>query len=112
MDQLNKSTNFAHIDFTKILNDAIQKANGEKVTDPQPVVQKEDNEKKTDIKPKISNKCSVCKKKLILAGTFDCACDEYKRYCPTHRFPEEHSCTKGKSKVELIKVVADKLEKI
>jgi hypothetical protein len=107
MDQLNKSTNFAKFDFMIKINEAIKNAEQQ---DPKPTLPIEEKQEK-EVK-KVATKCSVCKKKLILAGTFDCACDEHKRYCPTHRFPEEHACTKGKSKVELIKVVADKLEKI
>lgn len=107
MDQLNKSINFANIDFTKILNSSKQNTDHQ---DPKPILKME--EEKKEAKLKISNKCSICKKKLILAATFDCACDEYKRYCPTHRFPEEHACSKEKSKINLVRVVADKLEKI
>ena len=61
---------------------------------------------------KISNKCFICRKKLSLGATFECGCDKYNRYCSTHRFPEEHTCTKPKEKVKLEKVVADKLERI
>jgi len=61
---------------------------------------------------KISNKCFICRKKLSLGATFECGCDKYNRYCSTHRFPEEHTCTKPKEKVKLEKIVADKLERI
>jgi hypothetical protein len=64
------------------------------------------------IEKKISNKCCVCKKKLMLGATFECGCDKHNRYCSTHRFPEEHACTKPKEAIKLVKVVADKLERI
>jgi hypothetical protein len=61
---------------------------------------------------KILNKCFICKKKLIISANYSCPCDNLKRYCPTHRFPEEHSCTKEKDKIILDKVVAEKVQKI
>lgn len=107
MDQLNKSTNVTKFDFTIKVNEVTK--NMEHI-DPKPILNM--GEEKKEVKQKVSNKCSICKKKLILAATFDCGCDEFKRYCPTHRFPEEHACSKEKAKINLIKVVADKLEKI
>lgn len=59
---------------------------------------------------KVSNKCSVCNKKVPLATQFKCGCDSNKMFCINHRYPEEHSCTKEKEKVKLIKVEADKLK--
>ena len=59
---------------------------------------------------KASNKCSVCNKKVPLATQFKCGCDSNKMFCINHRYPEEHSCTKEKEEVKLVKVEADKLK--
>ena len=104
MDQLN--INFSDIKFNLNFKDPqIGKVNSEK-TETEQIEQT--NKKET----KISNKCSICKKKLLLAMNFGCGCDETKRFCGTHRFPEEHSCTKKVEKVVLEKVVADKIDRI
>lgn len=43
-------------------------------------------------KPKTQARCAHadCKKKLMLSD-FECKCGA--RYCVSHRFPQEHSCT-------------------
>lgn len=61
---------------------------------------------------KVSNKCSVCNKKVPLATQFKCGCDSDKMFCIIHRYPEEHKCTKEKEKIKLDRVVADKLQRI
>ena len=111
MDQLNKSTNFLDVKFDlKKLDTQVNDQIKVDKKDEKIVVK---NEKESnDKEKKIPNRCSICKKKLLLAMTFDCPCDETKRYCGTHRFPEEHECTKEKDKIKLIKVVADKIQKI
>ena len=70
-----------------------------------------ENQQTTEPK-KASNKCSVCNKKVPLATQFKCGCDSNKMFCINHRYPEEHACTKEKEKVNLVKVVADKLQRI
>lgn len=60
--------------------------------------------------------CSGCNKKLILTD-IECKCKKY--YCSVHRFSTDHSCnydykSDGIKNLEknLVKVTADKLEKI
>lgn len=62
----------------------------------------------------ISNKCYICKSKRCLV---QCKCD--KLLCLKHRYVTEHSCTfdikehaKSMLAASLVKVVADKLERI
>ena len=61
---------------------------------------------------KISNKCSVCNKRVPLATQFKCGCDSDAMFCIIHRYPEAHPCTKEKEKIKLEKVVSDKLDRI
>ena len=64
----------------------------------------------------MTTKCATCSKKLSISTEFKCPCDETKRYCATHRFPEKfpdgHNCPIPPAKVVLPLVVADKLIKI
>ncbi len=53
-------------------------------------------------------KCACCKKKTVME--FKCSCGHV--YCLTCRLPEVHKCTPPPKPVELVKVVADKVEKI
>jgi predicted nucleic acid binding AN1-type Zn finger protein len=61
----------------------------------------------------ITNKCylSDCKSKLKLTD-FPCKCSQ--RFCSKHRLPETHSCSYDfkKDKINLVKVVADKVIRI
>jgi predicted nucleic acid binding AN1-type Zn finger protein len=67
----------------------------------------EDNKKITN------NKCyhTSCNAKLKLTD-FDCKCTN--RFCMKHRMPELHNCSYDfkKDKIQLIKVVAEKVIKI
>ncbi len=60
-----------------------------------------------------TNKCShsTCNTKLKLTD-FDCRCSN--RFCMKHRLPESHDCSYDfkKDKIQLIKVVAEKVSKI
>ncbi len=62
---------------------------------------------------KNSNTCShqLCKSKLKLTD-FDCRCSN--RFCMKHRMPETHDCSYDfkKDKINLVKVVAEKVIKI
>jgi predicted nucleic acid binding AN1-type Zn finger protein len=54
-------------------------------------------------------KCACCKKKTVME--FKCSCGFV--YCIACRLPEVHKCAAPKEeKVVLVKVVADKVEKI
>jgi hypothetical protein len=61
-------------------------------------------------------RCASCSKKLYIVSTFTCKCES--NYCPMHRMPESHDCSKqdlfkqeGISRLEksLVKVVANKI---
>jgi predicted nucleic acid binding AN1-type Zn finger protein len=57
-------------------------------------------------KERVTMKCPHCKKKSHLAFVCTCALE----FCVKCRTPEVHGCTaKEEKKVELVKVVADKL---
>ncbi len=60
-----------------------------------------------------TNKCShtTCNAKLKLTD-FDCRCSN--RFCMKHRMPESHNCSYDfkKDKINLVKVVAEKVIKI
>jgi predicted nucleic acid binding AN1-type Zn finger protein len=62
---------------------------------------------------KNTNKCShsPCNTKLKLTD-FDCRCSN--RFCMKHRLPESHDCSYDfkKDKINLVKVVAEKVIKI
>jgi predicted nucleic acid binding AN1-type Zn finger protein len=62
---------------------------------------------------KNNNKCYhiSCNAKLKLTD-FDCRCNN--KFCVKHRMPESHDCSYDfkKDKINLIKVVADKVTKI
>ena len=64
-------------------------------------------------KKNIINKCfhTDCNMKLKLTD-FDCKCNH--RFCMKHRLPESHNCSYDfkKDKIQLIKVVAEKVIKI
>ena len=55
-------------------------------------------------------KCSHCKKKTHLE--FKCSCSIEKVFCVKCRATETHQCVLVHASIELIKVVAEKLEKI
>ena len=61
----------------------------------------------------ITNKCShsSCNAKLKLTD-FNCRCSN--RFCMKHRLPESHDCSYDfkKDKINLVKVVAEKVSKI
>jgi predicted nucleic acid binding AN1-type Zn finger protein len=61
----------------------------------------------------ITNKCShsTCNTKLKLTD-FNCRCSN--RFCMKHRLPESHDCSYDfkKDKINLVKVVAEKVSKI
>jgi hypothetical protein len=108
MDRLNKSFNLNELSFFKNLLVEFESTivnNEEEINNKQ----SNDGSKKEDNKV-ISNKCSVCKKKVPLATRFHCGCDKDKMFCIQHRYPEEHACTKAVEKIKLDKVVADKLK--
>ncbi len=111
MDQLNKSTNFLDLKFDLNI-DKNKEQIKEKNKEEKKEEIKEINEKTDQKEKKVSNKCSVCKKKLSLAMNFNCPCDDTKTYCITHMYPEAHECTRKFTQVKLEKVVADKLNKI
>ncbi len=52
-------------------------------------------------------RCEECQKKVGLLG-FECACG--KTLCATHRYFENHACTKKLEQIRLDKVVADKIK--
>ncbi len=60
-----------------------------------------------------TNKCyhTTCNAKLKLTD-FDCRCSN--RFCMKHRMPESHDCSYDfkKDKINLVKVVAEKVIKI
>lgn len=53
-------------------------------------------------------KCSHCKKKVVVEFKCSCGCV----YCVNCRLPEVHNCTPDVKPIVLVKVVAEKLEKI
>lgn len=106
MDKLSKSLSQTDLSFIKNL--LIEIDNLPKKEE----IKKEDIKEEVKEVVKLSNKCSVCKKKVPLASQFKCGCDEMKMYCANHRYPEEHQCTKEKEKVKLEKVVGEKIVKI
>jgi len=106
MDRLNKSFNLNELPFFKNLLVEFEST----LVNNEVVNNKEENGTKKEDNIVISNKCSVCKKKVPLATRFHCGCDKDKMFCTQHRYPEEHACTKEKEKVKLEKVVADKLK--
>jgi len=55
-------------------------------------------------------KCSHCKKKTHLE--FKCPCSTEKVFCVKCRATETHQCTVVYTPLELVKVVAEKVEKI
>ena len=68
---------------------------------------------------KSTSRCNIddCKKKLGLMLGFDCRCG--KKFCGSHRMPEEHKCTfnyraaaDALLEKQLVKVVNDKVDKI
>jgi predicted nucleic acid binding AN1-type Zn finger protein len=56
----------------------------------------------------MNTRCAKCKKKT--AVTFACVCQH--QFCTACRLPEIHACDPPKKKVELVKVVAEKIDKI
>ena len=61
-------------------------------------------------------KCAICSKKLTICTEFKCQCDDTKKFCSLHRFPDKfpdgHNCPIPLKKVELPLVVAERLIKI
>lgn len=55
-------------------------------------------------------KCSHCKKKTHIE--FKCSCSNEKVFCVKCRATETHACVVVYVPVELVKVVAEKVEKI
>jgi len=71
----------------------------EKVLD----AQKEDKPKKKVQKKK--NRCWLCRKKITLAGQFECKCGYV--YCAKHRYPDSHSCAFDHKKQHQLKLKKD-----
>ncbi len=61
----------------------------------------------SDTTTSAKRRCEECQKKVGLLG-FECACG--KTLCATHRYMENHVCTKKLEQIRLDKVVADKVK--
>merc|ERR1712233_107554 len=69
-----------------------------------------DNDEKESKKPKKKvqkkkNRCWQCRKKMTLAGQFECKCGYV--FCGKHRYPDSHSCDFDHKKIHQCKLAKD-----